>query len=156
MSMKGREESSAWLITVRDVEDADICYCAAAICRQSTTVVEIEIVQSTRHAKTSNNPDDFPAVVTSFELLRNEQPPQLGRRAHTRLDFDPPMLTLVEIETLIKRQNVGSAFMYLGYEPQHQRSVWQFAKSGSRLRSPASTEPSFGCGGVLLSAFLEP
>jgi hypothetical protein len=44
MSMKGSEESSAWLVTVRDVEDADISYCAAATCRQSTTVVEIEIV----------------------------------------------------------------------------------------------------------------
>jgi len=33
--------------------------------------------------------------------------------------------------------------------------MWQFAKSGSRLRSPASTEHSFHCEGVLLSAFLE-
>jgi hypothetical protein len=64
-------------------------------------------------------------------------------------------LTLVEIKTLIKIQKVVSAFMNLSYESQHQRSVWQFAKSGRRLRSPASTEPSFRCGVVLLFGFLD-
>ena len=34
--------------------------------------------------------------------------------------------------------------------------MWQFAKSGGRLRSPASIEPSFHCEGVLLSARFEP
>lgn len=51
-----------------------------------------------------------------------------------------------------KRQKLVSALMSLSYESQHQSSMWQFAKSGSRLRSPASIEHSFHCEGVLLSA----
>lgn len=156
MSMKGSEESSAWLVTVRDVEDADSCYCAAATCWQSTTVVE------SRLCKARGMPKRVTSQMTSQRSL-----PRLsscGMSSHrnsegarTRdLISTPAMLTLVEIKTLIKRQKVVSAFMYLSYEPQHQRSVWQFAKSGRRLRSPASTEPSFRCGSVLLSAFLEP
>jgi hypothetical protein len=54
-----------------------------------------------------------------------------------------------------KRQKFVFAFIYLSYEPQYQGSMWQFAKSGSRLRGLASAEPSFLCEGVLLSAFLE-
>jgi len=33
--------------------------------------------------------------------------------------------------------------------------MWQFAKSGSRLRGPASIEPSFHCEGVLLLVLFE-
>jgi hypothetical protein len=60
------------------------------------------------------------------------------------------------LDSRFKRQKLVPAFMYLSYEREHQSSICQFARSGSRLRSPAYTRPSFHCEGVLLSALLEP
>jgi hypothetical protein len=58
-------------------------------------------------------------------------------------------------ETLFKRQKRFAGNNGLSCQTQHQSAMWQFAESGSRLRSPAFIEPSAHCEGVLLFSFLE-